>query len=155
MVVRPYSPSDWERLCEIHDEARKQELQASGLSDAFIPLAEAAGNEGLFDGEVLVAERDGTVCGFVAYNAGELTWLYVEPRHQRRGVARYLVRAVRRTFPGRLTLEVLLGNEAALALYLGEGFQVVRQVSGKLAGNEAFPASANVLFHDGDAGADR
>jgi hypothetical protein len=73
MVVRRYSPSDWDRLCEIHDEARKQELQASGLQDAFIPLAEAAGNEGLFDGEVLVAEQDGTVCGFVAYNAGELT----------------------------------------------------------------------------------
>jgi ribosomal protein S18 acetylase RimI-like enzyme len=41
-----------------------------------------------------------------------------------------------------LSLEVLVGNEAALALYLSEGFRIVDRVSGKLAGNERFAATA-------------
>jgi hypothetical protein len=51
--------------------------------------------------------------------------------------------------PNPLSLDVLVGNEAALSLYLSEGFRVVKQVSGKLAGNESFPATANVLSYDG------
>lgn len=50
-----------------------------------------------------------------------------------------------------LELEVLLGNHAALALYLAEGFRVVRRADGRLVGNEAFAASAHVLRHGGDA----
>lgn len=55
MNLRPYSPGDWERLCAIHDAARVHELQASGLADAFLSLEQTAENEGLFDGEVVVA----------------------------------------------------------------------------------------------------
>jgi ribosomal protein S18 acetylase RimI-like enzyme len=40
---------------------------------------------------------------------------------------------------------VLVGNEPAVALYLGEGFEIVRRVDGKLAGNEAFAACGYVL----------
>jgi hypothetical protein len=46
---------------------------------------------------------------------------------------------------GNLTTEVLVGNEAALALYLGEGFTILRRADGKLAGHEAFAASGYVL----------
>lgn len=38
-----------------------------------------------------------------------------------------------------------MGNEAALALYLSEGFKVVRRVDGKLTGNEAFAAAGYVM----------
>jgi len=40
---------------------------------------------------------------------------------------------------------VLVGNDAALALYLSEGFTVERRVDAKLTGNEAFSASGYVL----------
>jgi ribosomal protein S18 acetylase RimI-like enzyme len=46
---------------------------------------------------------------------------------------------------GNISTEVLVGNEAALALYLSEGFKVERRVDGKLTGNESFPASGYVL----------
>ena len=79
MPIRPYEPSDWPRLCAIHDPARLDELQQAGLADAFLPLEVAAEREGLFDYDVLVAELDGVVCGFAAASDDELAWLSVEP----------------------------------------------------------------------------
>jgi ribosomal protein S18 acetylase RimI-like enzyme len=149
MHIRPYSPSDWQRLCEIHDEARKYELKASGLIEAFLTLEQTAESEGLFEAEILVVEESDEVRGFAAYTEEELTWLYVDPRHYRRGIGRCLVRAVVKASPNPLSLEVLVGNDAALSLYRSEGFSVIEQVSGKLAGNESFPAAAYVLrFND-------
>jgi len=75
----------------------------------------------------------------------------VDPAAQRRGVGRALVRAAVQASPVPLELEVLLGNDAALALYLAEGFRVVRRADGRLVGNEAFAASAQVLRHGGGA----
>lgn len=149
MDIRPYRDADWPRLCALHDASRPHELAASGLADAFIPLADAAGPEGLFDATLLVAEDETGVQGFVGWTAGELTWLYVDPARHRRGIARALVRAAVRHAAGPLELDVLVGNEAALALYRSEGFEHVRTLSGRLAGNERFAASAHVLRHPG------
>ncbi len=145
MNLRPYAPGDWERLCAIHDAARLRELLASGLSDAFLSLEQTAQNEGLFSGEVVVAEMEGVVCGFAAFTEDELTWLYVDPARSRQGIGRALLRYAVRASSGTISTEVLVGNEPALALYLSEGFKVLRRVDGKLAGNEAFPASGYVL----------
>lgn len=145
MNLRPYIPTDWKRLCIVHDAARVYELEASGLTAAFLTLEATAENEGLFSGEVVVAEIAGEVCGFVAYAEGELTWLYVEPSRYRQGIGRQLLRHAIAASGGNICTEVLLGNEAALALYLSEGFKVERRVDGKLAGNEAFAASGYVL----------
>ncbi len=145
MTLRPYTSADWERLCVIHDAARRHELQASGLSDAFLTLEQTAENEGLFDGEVIVAELAGEVCGFAAYTDGELTWLYVDPSKYKQGIGRRLLRHAITASAGNMCTEVLLGNEAALALYLSEGFKIEERVDGKLAGNESFPASGYLL----------
>ncbi len=145
MNLRPYSPTDWERLCIVHDAARVHELESSGLSEAFLTLEATAKSEGLFDGEVVVAEIEGEVCGFVAYAEGELTWLYVEPSRYQQGIGRTLLRHAIAASDGAMSTEVLVGNEPALALYLSEGFKVLRRVDGKLTGNEAFAASGYVL----------
>jgi ribosomal protein S18 acetylase RimI-like enzyme len=145
MNLRPYSPSDWNRLCIIHDAARVHELEASGLAAAFLSLEASAENEGLLDGEVVVAEVGGEVSGFVAYANGELTWLYVDPAHYGLGVGRRLLRHAITACEGTISTEVLVGNEAALALYISEGFKVQRRIDGKLTGNEGFAASGYVL----------
>jgi ribosomal protein S18 acetylase RimI-like enzyme len=152
MPIRPYAPTDWPRLCEIHDAARLQELAASGLLDAFLTLQQTAENEGLFDGQVLVAEEAQVVQGFIGFTDDELTWLYVDPKHQRRGVARQLVRAALKAASVPLVLDVLVGNDAALQFYLSEGFEVIDRLSGKLAGNESFAATADVLRSPVDTG---
>lgn len=145
MQLRPYEPKDWPRLCEIHDSARMDELRASGLTDAFLPLEQAAENEGLFDYTLAVAEVEGSVQGFVAYSDTELTWLYVDPTAYRKGIGRQLLRHAIQASNCPLFIEVLVGNDAALALYLAEGFHIVKIANGMLAGNEQYAASCYVL----------
>lgn len=145
LLLRPYAESDWPRLCEIHDSARILELRAAGLEAAFLSLEQAAENEGLFDGTVVVADRAGQIEGFVAFSDDELTWLYVDPALHRRGTGRALVRYVLQASKNDLSAEVLLGNEIALSLYRSEGFTVLKRVDGRLTGNEAFAASGYLL----------
>lgn len=57
MNVRPYTPSDWPRICAIHDTARRHELQARLLGDAFLSLEQTAENEGLFAASGYVLKR--------------------------------------------------------------------------------------------------
>ncbi len=149
MSIRPYTSADWNRLCEIHDAARKDELAANGLLDAFLTLEQTAQVEGLFDGEVLVYENETGIQGFVAFTAGDLTWLYVDPLAYQQGIGRALLQNAIACCDGNLSTEVLLGNEAALRLYLGEGFAVIKQVDGKLTGNERFAASGYLLHRSG------
>jgi len=145
MRIRQYTTDDWNRLCEIHDAARKFELSAAGLLDAFLTLEETAEEEGLFDSQLIVAEVNNKVQGFAAFTEGELTWLYVDPRMYRKGIGRFLLQHVIAACGGKLQTEVLVGNEAALALYLTEGFVVQQRTDGKLAGNESFAASGYLL----------
>jgi ribosomal protein S18 acetylase RimI-like enzyme len=146
--LRAYEQTDWPRLCAIHDAARLHELEASGLVSAFLTLEQTAQNEGLFDGTIVVCEVHGTVQGFAAVADGELTWLYVDPAMARQGIGRRLLRHVIQASGGTLSTEVLLGNEPALALYLSEGFKMLRRVDGKLAGNESFAASGYALARE-------
>jgi ribosomal protein S18 acetylase RimI-like enzyme len=147
MNIRPYSPADWDRLCVIHDAARLHELEAAGLIDAFLSLEQTAENEGLFAGQVLVAESSGRVHGFVAFTQHELTWLYVDPGKARQGIGRQLLRRAIEACAGNLSTEVLVGNEPALALYQSEGFVILRRSDGRLTGNEAYAASGYLLQH--------
>jgi ribosomal protein S18 acetylase RimI-like enzyme len=118
------------------------ELRAADMTQAFLSLEEATANENLFDGQVIVAELDGVVHGFVAFTREELSWLYVDPAAYRRGIGRALVRYVIRHSSGNLFTEVLVGNERAFQLYRSEGFALVKRVEGHLVGNERFAASA-------------
>lgn len=145
MHIRPYQTSDWQGICQVHDAARKFELEASGLSEAFLALAETGEEEGLFEATLLVAEIDGAVAGFAGYTDDEVTWLYVAPARFRQGIGRALVDAVLCAAGKPLALDVLTGNTAALALYQSAGFNIIDTISGKLAGNEQFAASAHVL----------
>ena len=145
MTLRPYRSTDWPALCRIHDAARVFELRASGLMDAFLTLEQTAENEGLFEGDVVVAEIQDEVCGFVAFAQGELTWLYVDPAKARQGIGRRLLRHAIQACNGAISTEVLVGNEAALALYLSEGFRIEQRVDGRLTGHESFAASGYVL----------
>ncbi|MGL4573621.1 MAG: GNAT family N-acetyltransferase [Burkholderiaceae bacterium] len=143
--VRGYQPDDWQRLCEIHDASRLDELRHSAGLAAFLTLEQTAQNEGLFDACLDVAEVAGVVQGFVAYSDDELTWLYVSPAAYRQGVGRALLRHAIDRAGDVLNTEVLEGNAPALQLYLAEGFTLVERVEGRLAGNETFAATGFVL----------
>lgn len=148
ITIRNYQPSDWQRLCEIHDAARLNELALTVGVDAFLTLEQTYENEGLFDDKLVVAELDDKVQGFVAYGDAELAWLYVDPSCGRKGVGRTLVRHAAADSSPEMEIELLEGNTPALQLYLSEGFKVVERIEGKLEGNEAFAAVGLILRRD-------
>lgn len=145
ITIRGYETRDWERIQAIHDEARRRELALAGLEAAFLPLAVAAEREGLFDYQLAVAELDGAVAGFVAYTDEELAWLYVDQAMGRRGVGRALARHALERAGRPMSVEVLQGNEPALALYRSLGFRDVETVTGHMPGNEAFSVTVHCL----------
>lgn len=145
LAIRKYEETDWERLQAIHDAARRNELALAGLEAAFLPLAEAADREGLFDYQVAVAELDGEAAGFAAYSEEEVAWLYVDPAMGRRGVGRALGRYALERMGRPAAVEVLRGNEPALALYRSLGFQEKETVTGRMPGNEAFTVTVRCL----------
>lgn len=151
MIIRPYAASDWNRVCEIHDAARRDELAAAKLEEAYLTLAETAGNEGFHDYMIRVAEIGTTVVGFVAFTSEELAWLYVDPGLYGRGIGTALIRAALDETQAPLGAEVLAGNDAAVALYEKNGFTVTGHAQGRMPGNERFVASVTVLSHPGVA----
>ncbi|WP_461615661.1 GNAT family N-acetyltransferase [Clostridium sp. Marseille-QA1073] len=142
IIVREYKTQDWSRIEEIHDCARKIELQFAGLEDAFIPLDQAAIDEGLFDYTVVV----GQLVGFVAYSKDEIAWIYVDPSAMRQGIGKSLVKhVIENTTCRPLMLEALVGNEPALRLYEAMGFEAVEILSGSMPGNESFKVSIHSM----------
>lgn len=93
--------------------------------------------EGFEPRDVLVAELDGSIAGYLKLGAPtalsanrhvlEVQGLAVSPAHQRRGVARGLLAAAveeaRSRGARRLTLRVLATNERARRLYASAGFE--------------------------------
>lgn len=149
MLIRPYTPADWPRVCQIHDAARHDELAAAGLEAAYLTLEQTADNEGFHDYDIRVAEVAGTVLGFVAFSADELAWLYVEPAAYGQGIGSALIRAALVQANAAMTAEVLDGNAAALRLYRKAGFDIVGHERGRMPGNERFAVSVTVLRHPG------
>lgn len=149
MNIRPYEAKDWDRVCDLHDAARRDELVAAGLADAYLTLAETAKNEGFLEYEIRLAEVNGKVLGFVAFTQEELAWLYVDPAAYRSGVGTSLIRAALEETMSPLTAQVLLGNNAALATYRKAGFEIVGEASGRMPGNEGFQVSVTELRHPG------
>lgn len=139
LQIRPYRPSDFDRLCQIHDPARRVELALAGLEPAFLPFPVAAEREDFFQyPHIDVAEAEGEVVAFCAYTAEELAWLYVDPAQARRGIGRALAAHALAVEPGIFCIEVLWGNTPARALYESLGFAAVRELGGVMPGNESF-----------------
>lgn len=133
----------------LHKALRRRCPPVSSVGvDAFLSLAATAENEGLFEGEVWVACDDKTVVGFIAFVDDEVTWLYVSPDHYRQGIGKSLLRHAIARCGDTVSTSVLSGNIAALNLYLSEGFRIIETKTGKLNGNESFPATGHILELD-------
>lgn len=149
LKIRSYTSSDWDRVCVIHDNARKDELKAANLTDAYLTLAETAENEGFHEYEIQVAEHEDRVVGFVAFTVDELAWLYVDPPYYGKGIGSALINAALSTNKGPMTAEVLDGNHAAMVTYKKAGFIETGRAHGCMPGNESFAVTVTELWHPG------
>jgi [ribosomal protein S18]-alanine N-acetyltransferase len=126
LLIRPYTRGDWPGVCAIHDAARIQELAAGGVDPrAFRTMVDAAEGDEFFVSETLVACISDQMAGFVSWHGDYVTWLYVAPIFQRRGIGRRLLAAALARIGPQAWTSLLGGNEPALALYLAAGMEVV------------------------------
>ena len=92
-------------------------------------------NTVLREQEVLVAEQDGRIRGFVAMADGNsLEHLYVHPEAQGRGIGSALLERAKERMPGGFRLWVFQQNAQARRFYEHRGLRVVELTDG--AGNE-------------------
>lgn len=144
--IRKFQETDFDDLCVIHDQARKQELKAANLEAAFKPLKIAAIEEDLFSYNIYVAAIDEKIVAFVAFRDDELAWLYVDPSFQKQGIGSKLIEFSLTKMKRPAYLEVLTGNPAK-SLYLHKGFKFLKHESGKMPGNETFNVEVDLLIY--------
>ena len=127
MILRPYTPADWEAVCAVHDRARPMELAGSTDPTAFRPMVDEAEEEEFYDSRTFVACVDGgRVVGFVSFNGAYITWMYVAPEFQRRGIGSLLLAEAMKHCGPEAWLNTMGGNCAAIAFYRKAGFDVVK-----------------------------
>jgi ribosomal protein S18 acetylase RimI-like enzyme len=125
-------------VCSVHDRARVVELAGFVPQSAIVPMAVAAYDEGFFDCRTLVAclDADGQhVEAFVSIKPPELTWLYVDPAHHRRGIGRMLVNHVLPALGPDAFLLCTEESPAAPALYRSCGFVLAARFPGEAHGH--------------------
>jgi ribosomal protein S18 acetylase RimI-like enzyme len=128
VTIRWYVPEDWASVARIHDLARVQEIACGGIDPrAFRPMSEVAAEDEFFVSKTLVACDSDEVIGFVSWNIDYITWLYVDPPQQRRGIGRKLLsEAIARIGP-QAWVNVIGGNQPAIAIYRSVGMEIVWQ----------------------------
>jgi len=134
--LRPYRSEDWAATCEIYNLSKPEELLAVVDPASILPLEVDTDMQALFRGsEILVAEDSDRVVGFAGHRGSFITWLFVHPDFRRTGVATGLVRAMLARLPRPVTLNVMVGNVPARALYARIGFHVEREFQGHFQGS--------------------
>ena len=132
--IRDYRPDDWAAICRVHDRSRPDELRGSFDARAFIPLAEDPEGEYIAECTMFVAERGDEVVGFAGIDEPYLAWLYVDPAHYRLGIGRALLRHCLARLGEDAWTQACGNNEAALDLYVSEGFVIESRFTGENAG---------------------
>lgn len=122
VIIRKYKNIDYVQLCQVHDQARMQELIVGNAVDLYAPLEVAVYKEELFSETIYVAALDSQVVGFVAFRKNELGYIYVLNEFQGRGVGGKLLDTVIPYLERPAFLEVFPTNIKAKRLYRSCGF---------------------------------
>jgi GNAT superfamily N-acetyltransferase len=81
--------------------------------------------------EFQVAELDGEIVGFAAFQPGELDHLYVHPDQHDKGIGTHLLNLAIASSEGDLRLWVFQGNRQARAFYERRGFELEFETDGQ------------------------
>ena len=122
VIIRKYKNIDYVQLCQVHDQARMQELIVGNAVDLYAPLEVAVYKEELFSETIYVAALDSQVVGFVAFRKNELGYIYVLNEFQGRGVGGKLLDTIIPYLERPAFLEVFPTNIKAKRLYRSRGF---------------------------------
>lgn len=127
MIYRLATSEDFEQVLEIENECFKQPYSRKELEYEF--------NENPVN-KIIVAEDEEKVIGFIdfliTFNSSTIMQVAVTSKYRGRGIATQLLAEMEKSFPTEIddvvetiTLEVRESNEAAKALYLKNGYEIV------------------------------
>ena len=122
VIIRKYKNIDYVQLCQVHDQARMQELIVGNAVGLYAPLEVAVYKEELFSETIYVAALDSQVVGFVAFRKNELGYIYVLNEFQGRGIGGKLLDTIIPYLERPAFLEVFPTNIKAKRLYRSRGF---------------------------------
>jgi len=128
--IRRARSEDWRAIHRIHERAVPYELHF--LDEAARPRMESL--ERVFRGDLWVAEAASEILGFAACVGTEISWLYVDPSHFRRGIGRALLRHAVEHCGEAAHATVLANNVASLALMASEGFETAARETVSIVG---------------------
>jgi putative acetyltransferase len=125
MTVRNFNEIDFQAVCHIYIDAKRDELQFESSNFAITPLEQDAIILAAFkESDVLVFEDD-VVLGFAAFCDNQVRALFVRGDARGKGIGRALLSAVLAANTGELSLNVAKSNLAARKFYDGNGFSVI------------------------------
>lgn len=134
LKVRPARADEAAACAEIHILARRamtylpQDLHSDEETREWMRRVIFAGQE------VLVAEGDGRIAGFLSLEGDLVSNLYVRPEAQSGGLGAALLAAAKARRPDGLRLWVFEPNRRAIRFYEREGFRTLERTDGQ--GNE-------------------
>lgn len=147
--IRLATTSDAAAIADIHRAARAEAMP-------WLPVLHTPAEDLSFfrqnvlpEETVLVAEADGRICGFVAFQKDWLNHLYIATEYWRAGQGTALLHRVQ-TASTRLQLWTFQDNHRARAFYAKHGFVEVERTDG--AGNEEKTPDVRLVWETGSIG---
>ncbi len=133
-MFRAGGGGDAQAIADLHRDSRREAMPwLPVLHSREETIAYFAGDV-LTREEVLVAEINGAVAGFIALERDHIDHLYVAPAYQGIGIGDALLSAAKRMRPGGLTLRTFQRNANARRFYEARGFAACEFTDGS--GNE-------------------
>ncbi len=131
LEIKSYEQKYFDYLSSVMDRARRQELKSENLEEVFLPLKDAPYLDYFLSCKIYLAFEDDVLAGFVGFRPGDLSFVYVDPSRQGRGIATTLIQKALDELERPIRLDVFTNNKRAKALYEKFGFKTVKTVTEK------------------------
>ncbi|MGB3623473.1 MAG: N-acetyltransferase [Ketobacter sp.] len=130
MIIRNYTPSDFEAVARVYNESKPDEFYGEDNVFSYVPLAQDKPMMKLFhDSNILVCEVDNLV-GFGGHFNKSISWLFVSSEHRNKGIASNFLEHLINDTKGHLSLTVAKSNKRARRLYQRHGFTIEKEFNG-------------------------
>jgi putative acetyltransferase len=128
--IRPARSADAEAIADVHLDSRREAMPwLSVLHSREDTIAYFAGHVLLHE-EVLVAEVNQLVVGFIALEGDHVDHLYIAPAYQGRGIGDTLLAMAKEVRPDGLMLWTFQRNARARQFYEARGFVAAELTDG-------------------------
>jgi ribosomal protein S18 acetylase RimI-like enzyme len=121
-AVSPARVTDAGALVEVYFDSRRVAMPWLAILHSRDDVSAYFAGQVIVREEVLVADVDNRIVGFIALEENHVNHLYIAPAYQGRGIGGRLLALVKELRPGGLKLRTFQRNAAARRFYEARGF---------------------------------